>query len=93
MILPDRNNPYHLLYVERASFGLKYDQGRVKEHLRLQYSIKTSRHTELLVGEQPKTHIGSSKCSLDYKSVKEVQNSINNFSSKFRGFLNIGMLF
>lgn len=86
MMLPDRNNPYRLLYLERASFGLKYDQGRVKEHLRLQNSIKTSRHTELLVGEQPKIFSG-------YKSVKEVQNLISNFSSKRKVFLNISMFF
>lgn len=86
MMLPDRNNPYRLLYLERASFGLKYDQRRVKEHLHLQNSIKTSRHTELLVGEQPKIFSG-------YKSVKEVQNLISNFSSKRKVFLNISMFF
>lgn len=86
MKLPNRNNPYHLLYLERTSIGLKFNQGRVKEHLTLQYSIKTSGHTELLVGDHPKTFSGC-------KSVKKVQNLIINFSSKLRAFLNISIFF
>lgn len=63
------------MYLERASIGFKYNQRRVKEHLPLQYSMKASGHTELLVADQPKSFSG-------YKNVKEIQNLISNFSSK-----------